>query len=135
MKTFRNFFLAMLMIISSITFTSCSNNDDDEQLSPYATAIIGTWKITHYGSQSYWLTWKKTTTKATFYSDGTYSGSGYFGYGTGTYTLKGSHITCYIDGLVYTQYDIISVDGGIAILDMYAGNDSDTKLTIKCKKV
>jgi hypothetical protein len=28
MKTFRNFFLVMLMVISSITFTLCSNNDD-----------------------------------------------------------------------------------------------------------
>jgi hypothetical protein len=123
----------MLMIVSSISFASCS--DDDEPQSPYATTIIGTWKITHFGSEAYWATWNKSTTTATFNSDGTYSGRGYFGTGSGTYTLKGSHITCYIDGDVYAQYDIISVENGIAILDMYAGNDSSTKLTIKCKKI
>jgi hypothetical protein len=135
MKALKNFFFVMLMIVSSISFVSCSDNDDDEPQSPYASTIIGTWKITHYGSQSNWLTWPKSTTTATFNSDGTYSGRGYFGTGTGTYTLKNSHITCYVDGEVYAQYDIISVENGIAVLDMYAGSDTSSKITIKCKKI
>ena len=133
MKNLKHFFLLMMLLVATISFVSCSD-DDDEPQSPYASTIIGTWKITHYGSTSYWLDWPRTTTTATFNSDGTYSGRGYFGNGSGTYTLKDSHITCYVDGKIYAQYDIISVDGNIAILDMYAGTDTSTKLTIKCKK-
>ena len=132
MKNLKHLFLVVLLIATTISFVSCS--DDDEPSSPYASTIIGTWKITHYGSTTNWISWTKSTTTATFNSDGTYSGRGYFGNGSGTYKLKDSHITCYIDGEVFMQYDIISVSGTEAILEMYAGTDSTTKLTIKCKK-
>lgn len=136
MKTLKNLFLVMLMVVSSLSFVACSDDDDDDApKSPYASTIIGTWKITHYGSEDYWIPWSKATTTATFNSDGTYSGHGYFGNGTGTYKLTNSHITCYISGKVYAQYDIKSVDNGIAVLDMYAGDDTSEKLTIKCKKI
>ena len=40
-------------------------------------------------------------TYATFNSDGTYNGRGYFGNGSGTYKISGNTIICYIEGEEY----------------------------------
>jgi hypothetical protein len=109
--------------------------DDDEPENPYASTIVGTWKITHYGSTAYWIAWSKAPTTFTFKSNGTYSTDGDLGDATGTYTLDSNHITTYVNGKIYIQYDIVTIDDGIAILDMYPGTYSDTRITVKCKKI
>ena len=88
----------MLMLLS--TFTSCSKNDDNDSASGFdypAETLYGTWKITKVGG----VAWSYATTTATFNKDGSYSGSGYFGTGTGTYMAKGKTISCYINGQLY----------------------------------
>lgn len=132
----KKLFLVLFMMIATLAFNACSDDKKDEPQSnsPYAKTIIGTWKITDYGSSRHWFSWPYQTTTATFNADGTYSGSGYFGYGSGTYKLVGSHITCYVNGKTYMQYDIISVNAGIAELEAYAGNSSDNAIGIRCKK-
>jgi hypothetical protein len=135
MKAIKNMFLVMLMIVSSISFASCSDKEDDEPQNPYASAIVGTWKITHHGSTTYWVEWPFQTTKIIFNADGTCSESGYFKISSGTYKVTDKHITCYVGGYIICQYDIISIQNGIAIFDMYAGTDTSTKISIKCKKI
>lgn len=135
MKTFRMVGMALIAILMCVSFSSCSNDDEDEfELSgPYATKIIGTWELTHYGDGKVWIPWTKKTTSATFNSNGTYSGQGYFGTGTGTFELSNSHVTCYVDGEIFMQYDIVSIENNIAVLTMYPDSSSE-KLTIKCEK-
>ena len=135
MKTLRFVGMAFFAILMCVNLASCSNSDEDEfkLTGPYATKIIGTWEITHYGDGKVWIPWTNKTTTATFNSDGRYSGRGYFGTGTGTFELSNSHITCYIEGEVFMQYDIVSVEGDVAILTMYPKSSSD-KLTIKSEK-
>lgn len=135
MKTFRFIGMALFAVLMCVNFASCSDSDEDEfeLTGPYATKIIGTWEITHLGDGRVWIPWTNTRTTATFNSDGTYSGRGYFGTGTGRFELSNSHITCYIEGEVFMQYDIVSVEGDVAVLTMYPESSSD-KLTIKCEK-
>lgn len=135
MKTFRMVGMALIAILMCVSFSSCSNDDEDEfKLSgPYATKIIGTWEITHFGDGKVWIPWTKKTTSATFNSNGTYSGQGYFGTGTGTFELSNSHITCYVDGEIFIQYDVVSIENNIAVLTMYPDSSTE-KLTIKCEK-
>ena len=135
MKTFRLIGMALIAILMCVSFVSCSNDDEDglDISGPYSTKIIGTWKLTHLGDGNVWIPWTKQTTSATFNSDGTYSGRGYFGTGTGTFKLSHSHVTCYVDGEIFMQYDIVSIDDNIAVLKMYPDSSSE-KLTIKCEK-
>ena len=124
----------------SLSIISCSS-DEPEQTSPYASSILGTWQITHYGSSfgsiTSWVDWDKTTTTATFNSDGTYSGRGYYGLGSGTYKLEGKSVYCYIEGELYMRYYIISMPSDTeTILAMYPYPcNSEGEITIKCKKI
>lgn len=79
-KIFRASF-ALVIIFGVFNFISCSK--DEVATNPL---ILGTWKLTEVKmreSGSY-ITWPFQTTYASFKSDGTYSGSGYFGNGSGT---------------------------------------------------
>lgn len=113
-------------------FSSCSSDDDDSAVSGFdypAETLYGTWKITKYES----IAWPFQTTTASFYEDGTYYGRGYFGTGSGTYTAKGSTIRCYIDGELFCRYEVVSLTGTTAVLDMYGG-DGSSSIRITCTK-
>lgn len=79
---------------------SCSDDDDSE----YKDAIIGTWELTQIEFGGGWTSIPRRT-YATFNSDGTYNGRGYFGNGSGTYKISGNTIICYIE--VKSMYDMI----------------------------
>lgn len=132
MKKFFNltFFPVVLMLIVSLT--SCSKDDDNGPLDDFdypAETIYGTWKVTRVAT----IIWPYETTTATFNSDGTYRGRGYFGTGSGTYSGKGKTLSCYIDGELYCRYEVESLSGTTAVLKMYAA-DSSTSLTLTCEK-
>ena len=84
-------FLLLTLVVATFAFVSCSNDDDDNQ---YNSDIVGTWKITEVKtSQSgSYIAWPFKTTYASFKSDGTYYGSGYFGNGSGTWSIKGNTV-------------------------------------------
>lgn len=122
--------ILFILAVLPMFLMSCSDDDDNVVADfTYGDAIFGTWEIKKLGV----LNWPYKTTTATFNSDGTYSGSGYFGNGSGTYTAKGNEVSCYIDGELYVKYVIKSLDGNTAIMDMYA--DEDTSLSnLTCEK-
>lgn len=128
MKKFLFFLLAL--VVTSLAFVSCSDDDDDNQ---YNSAIVGTWKITEVKtSQSgSYMDWPFKTTYASFKSDGTYYGSGYFGTGSGTWSIKGNTVNTYVGGELYASYEIISVTSTTSELKMSMGSDA---IWIKCKK-
>jgi hypothetical protein len=126
-------FLMIVPLVALVfALSSCSSSDDDDPLSGFdypAATLYGTWKITKYES----IAWPYQTTTATFNSDGTYYGRGYFGTGSGTYTASGKTIRCYVDGELYCRYEVVSLSGTTAVLDMYASSGS-TSIRITCTK-
>ena len=126
----KQLFLLLTLVVATFAFVSCSNDDDDNQ---YAPAIVGTWKITEVKtSQSgTYINWPFKATYASFKSDGTYYGSGYFGNGSGTWSIKGNTVNTYVDGDLYASYEIISVTSTTSELKMSMDGES---IWIKCKK-
>ena len=122
-------FLLLTLVVTSFAFVSCSDDDDNQ----YNSAIVGTWKITAVKtSQSgSYIGWPFETTYASFKSDGTYYGSGYFGTGSGTGSIKGNTVNTYVGGELYASYEIISVTSTTSELKMSMGSDA---IWIKCKK-
>ena len=126
----KHLFLLLTLVVVTVAFVSCSNDDDDNQYDP---AIVGTWKITEVKtSQSgTYINWPFKTTYASFKSDGTYYGSGYFGNGSGTWSIKGNTVNTYVDGDLYASYEIISVTSTTSELKMSMDRES---IWIKCNK-
>ena len=124
-------FILLTLVVTSFAFVSCSSDDEDDN--QYTSAIVGTWKLTEVrmSETGSYITWPFKTTYASFDSDGTYYGYGYFGTGSGTWSLKGNTIKTYVDGKLYVSYDILSVTSTDAELKMTA---DDASLWIKCKK-
>ena len=123
-------FILIALVATSFAFVSCSSDDDDDQ---YNSAIVGTWKLTHFKASESgpYISWPFKTTYASFKSDGTYYGSGYFGTGSGTWSASGNTINTYISGKHYISYEIISVSSTEAELKM---TQRDTSIWIKCTK-
>ena len=121
--------------IFSFGFSSCSSDDDDNDFNYPKESLYGTWKISEVkmSESSTYTSWPMKETTATFNSDGTYSGSGYFGNGSGTYSAKGNTITTYVSGNVYIVYTVLSLNGSTAELKMKSPI-SDEVLWIKCVK-
>ena len=126
----KQLFLLLTLVVATVAFVSCSNDDDDNQ---YNSDIVGMWKITEVKmSQSgSYIDWPFKTTYATFKSDGTYYGSGYFGNGSGTWSIKGNTVNTYVGGELYASYEIISVTSTTSELKMSMDGES---IWIKCKK-
>ena len=126
----KHLFLLLTLVVATVAFVSCSNDDDDNQ---YESTIVGTWKITDVKtSQSgTYISWPFKATYASFKSDGTYYGSGYFGNGSGTWSIKGNTVNTYVDGDLYASYEIISVTSTTSELKMSMDGES---IWIKCKK-
>ena len=97
-------FILLTLVVTSFAFVSCSSDDDDDN--QYTSAIVGTWKLTEVrmSETGSYITWPFKTTYASFDSDGTYYGYGYFGTGSGTWSLKGNTIKTYVDGKLYVSY-------------------------------
>ena len=110
--------LFLLITILMISFIGCSDDDDSE----YRDAIIGTWELTQIEFGGGWTSIPRRT-YATFNSDGTYNGRGYFGNGSGTYKISGNTIICYIEGEEYVRYDIIELNSNSCTLNMKIGSE------------
>lgn len=134
-KNMKKLFLVCVAIIAAVAFIGCDKDEDSKF--KYGDAIYGTWDITHIKqNDGSWLDitssiFDRFHASATFNSDGTYSGSGYFGNGSGTYKASGSMIICYISGVEYAKYDVHSLSGELAEMTMTMDGDS---VDIKCKK-
>ena len=127
--------LLFVLFILPLSFISCSSDDDSAGFDYDLEVLYGTWRITHIDVGSGYVnvtsTSSITPTYATFNPDGTYSGKGYFGNGSGTYKAEGKRITCYVSGSEYTHYDVISLTGDICELTMAMGSES---INLRCAK-
>lgn len=138
----RKFLLTILALIGLMfALGSCSSDDSNDNFDYPLEILYGTWRITHVEQTNGIMLDVTTTvaeqvfkpTYAKFNPDGTYSGSGYFGYGTGTYQAKGKTIVCYIEEEEYMRYDVLSLSGAECELQMYK-EGSLSPIKIRCKK-
>lgn len=138
MKQLKFLGLIMLMILSATSFVSCSDDDDDDN-SEIAIMIVGKWRITKVEQKDGSMYDVTTTiaekvfkpTYATFESDGTYYGKGYFGTGSGTYKVRGNKIYTYVGGEEYIIYTVESYTSTRAILVMsMTGSDATIRVQV-----
>ncbi len=133
---------ALAIIGMVLAFSACSKEDEPQNGFDYPLeTLYGTWRVTHV-EQKNGSMFDVTTpiaemvfkpTYAIFNADGTYSGRGFFGNGSGTYKAKGKTITCFIDGTEYLKYDVLSLSGTQCELKMYKSG-STSSIKIRCKK-
>lgn len=129
--------LFLLAMLPMVLLSACSSDDEDSFNYPMET-LYGTWEgveIDIDGTIIDLTDWvySKYRFSATFNSDGTYSGSGYFGNGSGTYKANGDMIYTYIDGKEYLRYQVVSMQGNTATLIMIM-EGSDETLKVKVRK-
>lgn len=132
MTKFFKFFVFLMICISALGFQSCGSDDDDE---PTTDDIVGTWKLLEVSTNngSTFNKWPFETTTATFNENGTYSGRGYFGNGSGTWKKKGNNITTYVDGDEFINYEVKELTSSTCTLVM-SMKGSDNVIWIRCIK-
>lgn len=131
MEKIKRLFMLMAILIPAIAFTACSDDDKDE---PTLNDIVGTWKLSQVSTdngQNY-IAWPFKTTTATFKSDGTYSGQGYFGNGSGTWKQNGKTIITYVGGEEYMRYEVKELTSTTCTLVMAQDGSS---MWVKCVKI
>lgn len=104
-----------------------NNGDYDKSM------IVGTWEMTAVktSESGTYVDWPFNKTYATFNADGSYYGSGYFGTGRGTWSLKGNTLNTYVEGELFASYTIISATSTVSEMKMSIGDES---IWVKCKK-
>lgn len=123
--------IAIFMIgMLALGFQGCSKDDDDLA----DDDIVGTWKFTEVSTSGLnFITWPYKSTGATFYSDGTYRGFGYFGSGSGTWKKKGNTIITYVSGEEYLRYEVKEQTSTTATL-VLSTSGSDVSIWVRCVK-
>ncbi len=125
-------FFLLTLVVASLAFISCRSDDDDN--GDYdKSMILGTWDMTAVmtSESGTYVDWPFRKTYATFNADGSYFGSGFFGTGRGTWSLKGNTLNTYVEGELFASYTIISATSTVSEMKMSSGDES---LWVKCKK-
>lgn len=129
----KKYFYLMALCLPFLLLASCGSDDDDNESGPTKSEIIGTWVLKEVADNANgpFVSWPYERTTATFNANGTYTGTGKFGNGSGTWKQSGNTIETYINGQLYFSYEIISVSGNKAELKMSMDGSS---LWIRCEK-
>lgn len=129
--------LSMTLLLTAMLFTFSSCSDDDDSKFDYPMEdLYGEWDVVAIEVNGKWCftnmpQYKKFAMSISFNSDGTFYGSGYLGYGSGTYTTAGNTIITYLKGKEYIRYVVKSLRSNTAALTMVQG---DTSLDIHAVK-
>jgi heat shock protein HslJ len=129
--------LFLLALVLPMMFSSCSSDDDNSSMFTMEE-LYGKWSATAVKVNGEWIDITKYpynlkySMSITFYQNGTYYGSGYFGNGSGTYKVSGNTISTYIDGELYFKYIVKSLSNGIGEVTMEEGNGD--KMDVRIRK-
>ena len=126
-------FFLLTLVVASFAFISCSSDDDSDNGDYDKSMIVGTWEMTAVktSESGTYVDWPFRKTYATFNADGYYYGSGYFGTGRGTWSLKGNTLNTYVEGELFASYTIISATSTVSEMKMSIGDEA---IWVKCKK-
>lgn len=130
-----------LLAVFMLAFSGCSKDDNEPKFNYDMNTLYGKWRVTEVQQKdgSFLNVTSSIAeqvfkpTYATFNENGTYSGSGAFGNGSGTYKAEGNTIYTYIEGAEYLRYEVKSLSGNKCHLVMKETGSSST-LEIKCTK-
>lgn len=127
--------MTLLLTAMFLTFSACSSDDDFDYPKD---ALYGSWEGVSINVNGDWMDitkypYTKFAFSINFSSDGTFSGRGYFGNGSGSYTAKGKTIITYVNGKEYLRYEVKSLSNNIAELSMTVEGSGET-LEVKAKK-
>lgn len=131
----RLFSILSLIVLATITLGVASCSKDNNEDEPTLNDIVGTWKIAEVSTNDgvSFSSWPFQETTATFNSDGTYTGKGYFGNGSGTWKQNGTKITTYVGGKEYIAYTVKELTSLTCTLVM-SQTGSDATIWVKCIK-
>lgn len=120
------FSLLLLLATMMVFLPSCSKDNDEPD--DIKTQMIGTWDATSVKfSDSDWVditNYPSMALSITFDKDGSYSGRGALGNGSGTYTVSGRTIKTYVSGELYGTYYVNLISGNKAELKLTMGSTS-----------
>lgn len=124
-----------MLLFATILLSSSACSSDKDEPDDIKSQMIGTWDATAVKyDDGNWLditNYPQMALSITFNKDGSYSGRGALGNGSGTYKVSGKTIKTYIDGELYATYYIKTLSGNYAELSLTMGNSS---IDIKAKK-
>ena len=108
------------IVCLGLIVTSCSKSKFNYPME----SLYGKWNVTDIRLDNGWIDitvypYTKFGMQITFYSDGTFYGSGYFGNGSGTYEAEGNIIQTYLNGEEYFRYQVKSLSNTKAELTMF----------------
>lgn len=136
MKKFFFYLAAVLMIaLASVSFTACSNDDDDEpSLSFTKEIIVGRWKITNIAGNNEHGNWLFVGSEAVFKSDGTCNG--WFSM-EDAYKIEGGRVKTYYARTSEPMfvYTLLSQNGTTLSVKMDGTLDDKSTCTLTLQKV
>lgn len=136
MKKFFFYLAAVLMIaLASVSFTACSNDDDDEpSLSFTKEIIVGRWKITNIAGNNEHGNWLLVGSEAVFKSDGTCNG--WFSM-EDAYKIEGGRVKTYYARTSEPMfaYTLLSQNGTTLSVKMDGTLDDKSTCTLTLQKV
>lgn len=136
MKKFFFYLAAVLMIaLASVSFTACSNDDDDEpSLSFTKEIIVGRWKITNIAGNNEHGNWLLVGSEAVFKSDGTCNG--WFSM-EDAYKIEGGRVKTYYARTSEPMfvYTLLSQNGTTLSVKMDGTLDDKNTCTLTLQKV
>ncbi len=115
------------------------NNEENSQgevLQINRSKIYGCWKIVRakFAEDAIMSAWPYQDTYSTFQENGIYGKEGYYGKGTGTYSIKDNVISVLIDGQPYIDYTISEQkDSLVSMCATFRSNG--VKVWMECTKV
>lgn len=134
----KQFIFTTFACLSLFCLLSCSK--DEESFNYPLDTLYGTWEGTGIYNKGEWIDitgfwYQDFAFSITFYSNGKYSASGFFGNGVGTYTASGDTIETFINGEYYLTYTILSlVDNNAELIMSEKGSNETIKLRVRKKE-
>lgn len=136
MKKYFFYLTAFLMIaLTSVSFTACSSDDDDEpSLSFSKEIIVGKWKITNIAGNNEHGNWLLVGSEAEFKSDGTCKG--WFSM-EDAYKIEGGRVKTYYARTSEPMfvYTLLSQNGTTLSVKMDGTLDDNSTCTLTLQKV
>ena len=124
-----------MIALASVSFTACSNDDDDEpSLSFTKEIIVGRWKITNIAGNNEHGNWLLVGSEAVFKSDGTCNG--WFSM-EDAYKIEGGRVKTYYARTSESMivYTLLSQNGTTLSVKMDGTLDDKSTCTLTLQKV
>lgn len=124
-----------MIALASVSFTACSNDDDDEpSLSFTKEIIVGRWKITNIAGNNEHGNWLLVGSEAVFKSDGTCNG--WFSM-EDAYKIEGGRVKTYYARTSEPMfvYTLLSQNGTTLSVKMDGTLDDKSACTLTLQKV